>query len=502
MAGKYRLTTLGCKVNQYESQQIRELLDSLGMQPAPPGETPDVALVNTCAVTASASSKSRRAIRREARNGHTPVVILGCGASADAARLRVLHGVVAVIDHHVDAHTRLRNLLSHWLERTPPSPRDQAANTLEATHTRPDAGRDDVWMIPLASKRAPLKPAPLNANSPLKIMPRDSSAVKTGGELTGTIRRFADHHRAFLKVQDGCDASCTYCIVPRLRGPIRSKPLTLAVAEAAELVRNGHKEIILTGVFLGAYRRDTAIRKRFTTPASPLAELVDAVAQVDGLERLRLSSLEPGDVSETLLAVLASRDSCVPHLHLPLQSGSREVLRRMNRQYNPEAFVEMIDRIRVALDRPAITTDIIVGFPGETEADFQASLELAGYAGFLKIHAFPFSPRQGTAAARWRKDFVHPAEVRERMRRLAAVEQACSLQYRRGLLGHVERVIVEGPAGVGRTVPGLTYRRQRGRADRYFELHFEAENARPGDLVSVRVDRVTAAETFGAVALE
>ncbi len=490
MAGKYLLTTLGCKVNQYESQQIRELIESFGLRPIRDGETPDIAVVNTCAVTTTASRKSRQSVRSAAGASGTPVVVVGCGASADTDRLARLDGVTAVLGHGSNVCDELRSLLVARFASTPPA---RGAGVGKHRNVR----RNDVWIRPTDTRppRASVPPAALDASK--KSIDLTLPVVKSPQTLAARIERFHGHQRAFLKVQDGCDACCTYCIIPSLRTRLLSKPVDQAVAEAHTLVANGHKEIVVTGIFLGAYGRDTALRKRFAPGPTPLAELIRALARVDGLRRLRLSSLEPGDVDETLLEVLATGGPCVPHLHLPLQSGSDPILRRMNRQYRRDDFLDMVKRVRGALDRPAISTDIIVGFPGETERDFQASLEIARYAEFCKIHAFPFSPRPGTAAARWGKDFVHPTEVRDRMRRLARVELECSLTFRRRFLGRMERVIVErsnGVTDVTRSSPGLG----RGRADRYFEIHFDADAPiRDGDLVSVRIDRVTPTRTHG-----
>ncbi len=554
MGCKYRLTTLGCKVSQYESQQIRDLFSSLGVDRAGPGETPDIAVVNTCTVTARASSRSRRAIRRIARGGSAPVIVVGCGATADAERLGKLDCVDAVIGLDTDVCTELRTLVIHRLQSTQTHPLDDAMKLAEPAAKRPDANGDDVWMIPGASNKRRRGMAPQTASTPLDIMTPKLPVVKPDRVLNEKIREFADHHRAFLKIQDGCDAFCAYCIVPRLRPVLRSKPIDVAVAEAHDLVRAGHREICVTGICLGAYGRDTAVRKRrnaetqkrrneetgmggsvgtggrFSSPyatsigPSPLAELVEALARVDGLERVRLSSLEPCDVDESLLSVLSAHKACMPHLHLPLQSGSPMILGRMNRQYTPEAFVELVDVLRGRLDHPAITTDILVGFPGETDMDFQATLDVARHVGFLKIHAFPFSPRPQTAAEKWQEDFVPPAKIRKRMAQLAQVEQACSLAYRRTLLGRIERVLVERtetrPSGSVQTEtrpsgnvqtetrPSGSVRLAahgwseppvccRGRAERYFEVHFESEGVRPGEIVSVRLDRVTPAGTHG-----
>ncbi|UCC29568.1 MAG: MiaB/RimO family radical SAM methylthiotransferase [Phycisphaerales bacterium] len=494
MAGKYLLATLGCKVNQYESQQLREVLESCGLRPACPGDVPNIAVVNTCAVTAEASRKNRQTIRRLARGGRTPVVVVGCGAAANGAQLRALEGVTAVLGHDVNICANLRRLITRQLESQPTSSVGDANHAAVATHDRPDACRYEISMRPDTRNRGHPSWAPRSTDSGDIITP--VSNVKADSVLTARIERFAGHQRAFLKVQDGCDASCTYCIVPRLRPQLRSKPIEVAVAEARDLVRSGHKEIIVTGIFLGAYGRNTAIRKRWGSQQSPLAALLDALAQVEGLRRLRLSSLEPGDVDGSLLDVLARHETCVPHLHLPLQSGSAQVLRRMNRQYTRDQFVDMIDRVRMALDRPAITTDIIVGFPGESEEDFRASLEIARYAEFCKIHAFPFSPREKTAAACWQKDFVDATVIRRRMRRLAELERECSLSFRRRFLTEAERVIVEGSDQLDRQASAGQHVRH-GRADRYFEIHFEADDVRAGDLVPVRIDRVTPTRTLG-----
>jgi len=489
MAGKYLLSTLGCKVNQYESQQIRELIESLGLEPAAPGEQPDIAIVNTCAVTADASRSSRRTIRRVSAAGVTPVIVVGCGATAEADRLRQIDGVTAVLGHDAHVDVELRRVLTTRLALPLAGSPGETRPTTETTGEPRDPSGNDVWMIPGGQPRHAESPSP---DSPLPIISGPLGIVKTDEALIGRIEAFAGHQRAFLKVQDGCDAHCTYCIIPQLRRTLRSKPVPVAVAEAARLVRSGHKEIVITGIFLGAYGRPTAIRRRFSPGPSPLARLVEAVSAVEGLQRLRLSSLEPGDVDDDLLEVLATRPNCVPHLHLPLQSGSADVLRRMNRQYTRDQFVGMIDRVRAALDQPAISTDIIVGFPGESDADFEASVDVARYARFCKVHVFPFSPRAGTAAARWGTDFVPAGVQRARMQRLAGIEAECSLAYRRSLLGRTERVIVEKTPDPAPTYAGL--------ADRYFKVWFDSqEPLAPGNLVNVRLDRVTPARTHGTL---
>ncbi|MCH7813860.1 MAG: MiaB/RimO family radical SAM methylthiotransferase [Planctomycetes bacterium] len=513
MNGKYLLRTLGCKVNQYESQQIREILESQGLRPARPGESADLAVINSCAVTASASAKTRQATRRASQGGTTPTIVVGCGATADADRLARIPGVIGVWGHDQDLADQIRRHVVHQLSSRP-VPEAAGARVAETdAATRVQAGENEEWMIagvpapgpgavptvgpdlPVLSSIAPAS-AYVNGNAAALNSQADPSPSAEGDGQP--IHRFADHERAFLKIQDGCDAHCTYCIIPRLRPNLRSKSVADAVAEAKALVRAGHREIVLTGIYLGAFGRPTAIRKRFDDRRSPLAELVEAVAEVDGLVRLRLSSLEPGDVSDELLDVLATHDACVPHLHLPLQSGSPEILRRMNRQYDRADFLDMIERVRSALDRAAISTDILVGFPGETEQDFEQTVSTARQAGFCKIHAFPFSPRQQTAAARWTDRFVPGTVVRRRMERLRTVEAELARCFEEQCVGTIERVLIERS---GRHLPadsGLLC----GRSDRYFRVYFEADpgsRLRPGDIAWVRIHRVSPRRVHGTL---
>lgn len=521
MGGKYLVTTLGCKVNQYESQEYREACETLGLTPAQPGELPDWAIVNTCAVTSDALRQSRQAVRRLARGGRTSVVVVGCGASAQPDPMNDIDGVVAVLGHDVDVCAELRKLLSG--NQPNASNSDERLRGPAADGKRPEENGYELRMIAAGTANV------THASSRYRISPREIvnaslPVVNTVDSLPSRIHRFEGRHRAFLKIQDGCDAYCTYCIIPRLRPSVRSKSIDHVLTEARGLIDAGFREIVLTGVFLGAYGRDTAIRKRFAGGRQPLAALVESLAGLHGLDRLRLSSLEPGDVDEDLLDVMRSHPTCVPHLHLPLQSGSARILRKMNRQYSRDDFLSMIDRVRTKLPEPAISTDLIVGFPGETDQDFEDGLAVARYAEFCKIHAFPFSPRDHTAAARWTSEFVPPAVVRERMQRLSKVEELCSLTFRRRLLGTVERVIVEGERDfrlnhgdstsdtrllsgslsldepAAETAKDDAGHLHWGRADRYVTIHFHAEGVRPGDLVRVHVDRVTPVRVYGSVA--
>lgn len=460
----FSIQTLGCKVNQYESQQIAALLAARGMIPADSPEQADLRVVHTCCVTVQAASKSRQTVRRLARlpvlqsasavtgaqdrlagSPACRTVVTGCWATSDRAAAAALPGVDAVLTHHDDLAAELNHLLDAWNAPASPCSTGIAEN---ARGTR---------SLPLLS-----------------------------GQQTG-------HQRALLKVQDGCDAFCTYCIIPRLRSRLWSKSIADTVEEARHLVAAGHAEIVLTGIFLGAYGRQTALRHRQPRDAcKPLVQLVEALCtQVPGLRRLRFSSLEPGDLTDDLLAVMKSHPQVVPHLHLPLQSGSDIILRRMNRQYRRDDYLRMIDAVHKAFDRPAITTDIIVGFPGETDEQFQRTLQIVDHVRFIHIHAFSFSPRPGTAAARWTSDFVRGPVVNERIRQLTARAAEYSFAFRSQFLGGTVEVLVECDSSYSPCAL------RHGRCERYFTVHFDDPSARPGDTVCVRIEKVTMQGTFG-----
>jgi threonylcarbamoyladenosine tRNA methylthiotransferase MtaB len=259
------------------------------------------------------------------------------------------------------------------------------------------------------------------------------------------------------------------------------------VEEARRLVAVGHVELVLTGIFLGAYAQPTALRRRQGgAMGKPLAQLLDALCtRVPGLSRLRLSSLEPGDLDDGLIAVMRAHPQCVPHFHLPLQSGSDAILRKMNRQYTRDEFLRMVEQVHAAFDRPAITTDIIVGFPGETDEAFEETVRVAGQSGFIHIHAFPFSPRQ----------FIHGPVVNERIARLNSIAAAHSLAFRKRFLGETVEILVEHPDADDR-------RRgtQHGRCKRYFSVVFTSPEQLTGRSVKVKVDDVNAGHTSGQFA--
>jgi threonylcarbamoyladenosine tRNA methylthiotransferase MtaB len=370
-----RLLTLGCKVNQYETQYVKEMLELAGWTEAAEGEAAQLCVVNTCTVTHEGDAKSRQLIRRlHQSDPGAKVVVMGCYATRDPDAVRALPGV---------------------------------------THVISDKERLVEEMAPYGVVAAP-----------------------------AGITRFDDHQRAFVKVQDGCVLNCAYCIIPSVRPVLRSRPPEEIAAEVTRLVRGGYSEVVLTGVHLGHYGLDRC-KGRPKSQWVRLSHLIDRLAKLPGDFRIRLSSLEAAEARDDLVRALADNPRVCPHLHLCLQSGSDRILRAMKRRYTSGGMLERIARIRAALDEPAFSTDVIVGFPGETDDDFEATCRVVREAGFSRVHVFSYSPRQGTEAAALRDD-VPPPVKRERRERLLAIEKELADRYCRSLLGRVLDVLVEG----------------------------------------------------------
>ncbi len=479
---RFAVTTLGCKVNQYESAAITEALRRAGLSAAPDRHRRpvDLLVVNTCCVTAAAMAKSRQALARAVRSAPGAVVLVaGCYAAYDPqritgvlSRLGAPPGKVVIAGHHGDLMARILQALA-LLARPGTGRASVGSLGREQLTSGGEAG------VSLASGTA----SQLPTSTPATIKARRQAAVKHKFPATAalpSLRRFPGRQRAIVKVQDGCDAFCAYCIVPYLRCRMWSRPARAVEQECRDLVAGGHREIVLCGACLGAYGRDTAIRSRWGGQPSELPNLVRRLAGIDGLWRLRLSSLQCGDITDELLAACTETGRLAPHFHLPLQSGSLRILRRMNRRYTVEEFLDAVARLRQAFDRPAITTDILVGFPGEQEDDFTATLEVADVVGFAKIHAFPFSPIRPTAGWVLRHQAAPAAVVKQRMARLAALEAALAADYRRQFVGQTLEAIVEGPS---RSRPEGCI----ARTDRYFTLQLAAGPLQPGQVVLAAV---------------
>lgn len=367
---KFKIVTLGCRTNQYESQAYHDQLVGLGYAAAADGEKADVCIVNTCTVTHSADSSSRHAIRQLARdNDGAQVLVTGCFAEAQPDVVAKLEGV-----SHVVPNKDKENLLSRIF--------------------------------------------------PDEQLPEFS------------IKNFDSHTRAFVKVQDGCNSFCTYCIIPYVRGRSRSRTVDDIVDEVKGLIANGYKEVVITGINVGDFDGDRAENP------DRLADLIRIVDQIPGLERLRVSSIDPDEVDDNLAdAILNGKTTC-PSMHVVLQAGSNVILKRMNRKYTRQVFLDTIERLRAANPDFTFTTDIIVGFPGETETDVADTLDVMRQVKFAKVHLFPYSDRPRTRSALYPNKV--PAEIiKERKQRLQRCAEETGYELREGYRGRRMQVLTE-----------------------------------------------------------
>ncbi|MBN2456693.1 MAG: tRNA (N(6)-L-threonylcarbamoyladenosine(37)-C(2))-methylthiotransferase MtaB [Sedimentisphaerales bacterium] len=440
--------TLGCKVNQYESQQIRQLLEELGLRYI--NHTtgrPDLFIINTCCVTQTASAKSRRCIYKAKRqNPSAVIVVCGCLPAVDNDELNsVPNNNIHIIKHRESLAAKLFHI----------------ANRANISSLKADEVQNNYKNIK-AKMFGQIKSENHNGNCP----------------GFSNLKAFKSQTRSFLKIQDGCDGYCSYCIIPKARPDIYSKPPDEVLQEAESLVAAGHKEIVVTGIFLGAYGQKTVKRKNWPARKNEkLSELLDRMAQIPKLYRIRLSSLEPADITPRLLDTVCKSSNIMPHLHLSLQSGSDKILKRMCRQYDIEAFMQKVELIQAKLDRPAITTDLIVGFPGETDSDFEQTVSAANKAGFAKMHVFPFSPRKGTAAERF-QDAVDQRVIKKRSAVLRNLGLELSYKFREQFIGSECKVLVESEDG-----------QICGRCDRYFPVYIEknTEKSTRGKIVRAKL---------------
>jgi len=403
--------TLGCKVNQYETEYVRQGLMRLGYREPTDGEPVDLCVVNTCTVTADGEAKSRKAVRQLARKyPQAEIVVMGCYATRDPEGVAALPGVVDVV-------TDKRQL--------------------------PD----------LLARRGLV-------------------------DIPSGISTFGSRHRAYVKVQDGCRMQCSYCIIPSVRPVLTSRPAAEVLDEIRRLVDHGHREIVLTGIHLGHYGVD------LPTNGLTLAGLLRRIVELPGDFRVRISSMEGAEATPELLDVMADRtDRVCPHLHLSMQSGSDTVLRRMRRRWPSDQFLRQCDLVRRRLDEPALTTDVIVGFPGETDDEFAATCRAVEQAGFSKVHIFRFSPRQGTAAAAMPHQI--PGRVKQhRAEQLAEIAGGLRRDYFARLVGRRLQVLAETPH---ETRPGWLV----GTSARYAPVEFPSRCDRIGQFVAVE-----AAEAF------
>lgn len=380
----YRFETLGCKVNSYESEAMAQALDLEGFYEAKSGQDPDIVIVNTCTVTGASDAKSRQIIRRNIRKYPQAIhCVVGCYAQLAGENLSKIPGVSIVIgtSHRIN----IPSLVQEYLTTRQP--------------------------IIRIEKRQDLK-----NYEPLQVT------------------SYHDITRAYLKIQDGCNNWCSYCIIPQSRGPMRSRPSHEVIDEAKRLVGAGFQEIVLTGIHTAGYGLDLE--------NYDFADLLDdLLREVPTLKRLRISSIEASEISPKLIDLMQRNPVIVNHLHIPLQSGSNTVLKRMHRHYTSEEFLSVIHQLRLFIPNISITTDVIVGFPGESEQEFEETVQLIRQAKFSKLHVFPFSPRNGTLAAT-----MIPVEddiKKERVHRLLHLSTDLERSYAQQFEGKILSVLVE-----------------------------------------------------------
>lgn len=408
-------STLGCKVNQYESQALGELFASRGITVLPPDSAADIIVINSCTVTAESNRKTRQTVRKLRRMAPDALIVLtGCMVQAfpkEAEKLTEADLIIGNAHYDQLPDTCIKALNSHF-DRTFITPH-------ESTYT-------DIH-----------------------------------------VTEMNEHTRSYIKIEDGCNRFCSYCIIPYARGRVRSRSLESIKKEALALANAGYKEIVLVGINLSAFGIDTG---------DELCDAVEAVSSVDGIKRVRLGSLECDQISDRALERLAADSKFCPQFHLSLQSGCDRTLKEMNRKYDTEFYRELVARIREKFHNPSITTDIMVGFAGESEDDFKQSCEFMKEIGFARSHVFVYSVREGTVAAK-RTDQVDPAVKQERARRMQAVCSECEQQFLLTQVGKISSVLLESDTN------GVW----EGYTENYTRVKVFAPQSNEGDIVKVKL---------------
>lgn len=394
--------TLGCKVNQYETEAIKEAFVSRGAEIVSDDEYADAYIINTCTVTNIADRKSRQFIRRmKSINPNSIIVVTGCYAQVKADEIIQMEEVDIVIGNNMKSRIC------------------------------------DVVFEHLASE---------------KYCGEKFAMVSPTQELTDyeemgiTTASESDKARAYIKIQDGCDRFCSYCLIPYARGRVRSRSVKDVIAEAKELVANGYKEIVLTGINTAMYGREEGFLRnngeKCIDTDNSLELLIASLNELNGDFRIRLSSLEPTVIDYNDVEKIIKYDKLCHHLHLSVQSGSDDILRKMNRHYNSNDYLRIVDGIRNYDPLYGLTTDIIVGFPGESDSDFNDSVDIVRKSDFAKVHVFRYSPRNGTVAAKM-NGRIDGNKMNERANELESVSEEISMDFRRKNLKEIHRVLTE-----------------------------------------------------------
>ena len=435
MGNKVALHNLGCKVNAYEIEAMQQLLEEAGYEIVPFEPGADIYVINTCTVTNIADRKSRQMLHKAKKmNPEAIVVATGCYVQTGGEKLEKDEAIDLVLGNN------------------------QKINIVEAL-----------------AEYAENKPG--HGSHVIKI-----NQTKEYEELS--IDRTAEHVRAYIKVQDGCNQFCTYCIIPYARGRVRSRNIESVLKEVRALAEKGYKEVVLTGIHLSSYGVDFPEEKKET-----LLSLIRAVHEIEGIRRIRLGSLEPGIVTREFAEGIAALPKVCPHFHLSLQSGCDKNLKEMNRKYDTEKYRQAAATLRKYLPKVALTTDIIVGFPGETEEDFRESYAFAEEIGFAKIHVFPYSPKRGTPAAA-RKDQLLNAVKSERSHTLIQLSDRMAADFLADAVGTDAEVLYERAVGEG------IY---EGHTTNYMKVHGRSEADLTNRIAKTHITRAEGEMLFGDV---
>jgi threonylcarbamoyladenosine tRNA methylthiotransferase MtaB len=425
------VATLGCKVNQCESASFQTRFAEQGFRLISSDKPADIYVINTCAVTAKAAAQSRQLIRRVQRaNPKAKVVVTGCYAQIAPAKIREIAVAPIAVVGNANKHQIYEAAVSD----------SAATNSLQ--------------------------------HSPDAIYFNDITVQKEVSQLP--VKRFSGRTRAFLKVQDGCNNFCSYCIVPYARGRSRSLTQDRILDQVRIYAREGHREIVLTGIHVGHYGLDL-------DPPGNLHELLIKLCAATPDIRFRLSSLEPTEISRELLELMRETDNLMPHLHIPLQSGSNRILKKMNRRYTSEQFIEKVKRCKEMIPAAAIGVDVLVGFPGETEEDFLQTYNLVTKLPITYLHVFPYSKRPGTPAAKM-KDQVPAKTMEERVAVLRKLDHKKRTVFYGSRIGKVHPVLVEAEKSVGGLAKGFT--------DNYIPVHFKSIPADVNRIVPVKLEHL------------
>ncbi len=443
---RFAFYTLGCKTNQYETQAMERLLTDMGQEIGHFEEACDAYVINTCSVTAVADKKNRAVIRR-CRKNHPEALIAVCGCYSQHAQAAVEALDVDLIGGSANRAEFVKLLVEKALSlRTGTAAPPPPAFTRGVPAKRAGGAQTgEAILLPPAECLVPRHPATplINAGGEggeaanVAAMTRIDNALKRRSFEILPAGGLEERTRAMLKVQDGCVNFCSYCIIPYTRGPIRSAPLEVAVSQAKELAARGYKEIVITGIEIASWGQEWPEKQ-------PMTALVAAICQAVPQVRIRLGSLEPRIITKEFCEILVKFPNLCPQFHLSMQSGCDTVLSRMRRKYDTARYLESVELLKAHFPGCAITTDMIVAFPGETEEEFRESLAFIQKCGFADMHIFPYSRRPGTPADKMPGQHDN-ATKEQRSRAAIAVAEDMSRAYREGLIGTVQEVLFEEP---------------------------------------------------------